>query len=268
MCSPESEQGQGNSRQRKQPGQRPDCKVMMLLESSSDVQNMGWKQIFQQTVLLLSGSVMSSSLRLHGLQPARLLCPWNFSTKNTGVGCHALLQGIFLTQGLNSSVRHLLHCRQVLYWLSHCGSQEGCLALNPAPTLIGCVIWGKLLKPHIFFSFYNHITFRCVAQWFNICIHKKVITTINLAPIHYHKIDLLCPSHGSEVKASACNAGDLGSIPGSGRSPGEGNGNPLQHSCLENPMGYSPRGRKESDTTERLNFHFHFRPHCSHLPLW
>ena len=42
---------------------------------------------------------------------------------------------------------------------------------------------------------------------------------------------------GSEVKASACNAGDLGSIPGSGRSPGEGNGNPLQYSCLENPMG-------------------------------
>ena len=41
---------------------------------------------------------------------------------------------------------------------------------------------------------------------------------------------------GSEVKASACNMGDLGSIPGLGRSPGEGNGNPLQDSCLENPM--------------------------------
>ena len=41
---------------------------------------------------------------------------------------------------------------------------------------------------------------------------------------------------GSEVKAPACNAGDLGSIPGLGRSPGEGNGNPLQYSCLENPM--------------------------------
>ena len=41
---------------------------------------------------------------------------------------------------------------------------------------------------------------------------------------------------GSEVKASACNAGDLGLIPGSGRSPGEGNGSPLQYSCLENPM--------------------------------
>ena len=41
---------------------------------------------------------------------------------------------------------------------------------------------------------------------------------------------------GSDVKVSACNAGDLGSIPGSGRSPGGGNGNPLWYSCLENPM--------------------------------
>ena len=41
---------------------------------------------------------------------------------------------------------------------------------------------------------------------------------------------------GSEDKASACNAGDPSSIPGLGRSPGEGNGNPLQYSCLENPM--------------------------------
>ena len=41
---------------------------------------------------------------------------------------------------------------------------------------------------------------------------------------------------GSEVKASACNAGDMGSILGLGKSPGEGNGNPFQYSCLENPM--------------------------------
>ena len=41
---------------------------------------------------------------------------------------------------------------------------------------------------------------------------------------------------GSEVKAFACNAGDLGLIPGSGRSPGKGNGNPPKYSCLENPM--------------------------------
>ena len=64
---------------------------------------------------------------------------------------------------------------------------------------------------------------------------------------------------GSGGKACACNAGDLGSIPGWGRSPGEGNGNPLQCSCLENSMdwepgGYSPWGRKELDTTEWLHF--------------
>ena len=41
---------------------------------------------------------------------------------------------------------------------------------------------------------------------------------------------------GSEVKVSVSSAGDQGSIPGSGRSPGEGNGTPLQYSCLENPM--------------------------------
>ena len=56
---------------------------------------------------------------------------------------------------------------------------------------------------------------------------------------------------GSEVKASACTAGDLGLIPELGKYPGEGNGNPLQYFCLENPMdkgalvGYSPWGHKE-----------------------
>ena len=55
--------------------------------------------------------------------------------------------------------------------------------------------------------------------------------------------------------------GDLGSIPGLGRSPGGGHGNLLQYSCLENPCGqrrlagYSPQGRKESDMTERLSTH-------------
>ena len=57
---------------------------------------------------------------------------------------------------------------------------------------------------------------------------------------------------GSAGKESACNAGDLGSIPGLGRSPREGKGYPLQYSGLENPMD-SLWGRKESDTTKRLS---------------
>ena len=56
-------------------------------------------------------------------------------------------------------------------------------------------------------------------------------------------------SDGTDSKESACIAGDLGSIPGWRRSLGEGNGNPLQYSCLENSMGRSPRGPKGSDTT-------------------
>ena len=61
-------------------------------------------------------SVMSDSSRHHELWPARLL--WESSGKNTGVGCHALLQGIFPTQGWNSG---LPHCRQILYYLNHQG---------------------------------------------------------------------------------------------------------------------------------------------------
>ena len=68
---------------------------------------------------------MSDSLRPYGLQPARLLCPWDSPGKNSGVGCHALLQGMFPTQGSNP---HLL-C--LLYW------QVGSLPLAPpSPTLL------------------------------------------------------------------------------------------------------------------------------------
>ena len=62
---------------------------------------------------------------------------------------------------------------------------------------------------------------------------------------------------GSNGKESACDAGDVGLIPGVGRSPGEGHGNPLQYSGLENPRDYSPWGRKESDTTEQLSLFTH-----------
>ena len=61
------------------------------------------------------------------------------------------------------------------------------------------------------------------------------------------------PPQSSVGKESACNAGDLGSNPGLGRSPGEGEGSPLQCSGLENSIDCSPRGHKESDTTKLLS---------------
>ena len=68
--------------------------------------------------------------------------------------------------------------------------------------------------------------------------------------------------HSSVGKESACNAGDLGPVSGLGRCPGEGNGNPFQYSCLENPMDRRELGRllsmgsQESDMTEWLSLHF------------
>ena len=73
--------------------------------------------------------------------------------------------------------------------------------------------------------------------------------------------NLLGFAGGSGFKDFICSVGDLGSIPGSGRSPGEGNGNPLQYSCLENTVdrglvGCSPWGCEELDTTKWLTLSF------------
>ena len=66
--------------------------------------------------LLVAESCLT--LQLHRLQPARLFCPWASPGKNAAVGCHFLLQGIFLIQGLNPG---LPHCRQILYLSRHQG---------------------------------------------------------------------------------------------------------------------------------------------------
>ena len=84
----------------------------------------------------VSRSVVSDSLRPSRLQRTRLLCPWDSPGKNTGVSYHSLLQGIFLTQGLNLE---LLHCRQILYHLSYQGSPyfsvKSSYISNPGSTL-------------------------------------------------------------------------------------------------------------------------------------
>ena len=81
-----------------------------LLHWQSFTTSAPWKQ---------SRSVVSDSLRPRGLSPTRLLRPWDSPGKNTGVGCHFLLQGVFPTQGSNSG---LPHCSQMLWPLSHQGS--------------------------------------------------------------------------------------------------------------------------------------------------
>ena len=111
----------------------------------------------------VSCSVIVNSLQPHGLYSARLLCPWNSPGKNTGVGCHALLQGIFLTQGSNPHLLCLMHWRQILYPLSQQGSPEGslkwkylvsqsCLTLcdpmgySPPGSSVHGILWTRILE--------------------------------------------------------------------------------------------------------------------------
>ena len=97
-----------------------------------------------------------------------------------------------------------LQCRHILYYLSHQGSPYITLSAMEIVEIV------------------NLMT-----------LARGIFILLNV----YCVVDTLWGfPGGSEVKVSACNVGDLALIPGSGRSPGEGNGNPLQYSCLENPM--------------------------------
>ena len=98
-----------------------------------------------------------------------------------------------------------------------------------------------------------------VLTWSSLCLTHSWYLFPFLEECHlcWIRVSLGFPG-GSEGKVSACSAGDLGLIPGSGRSPGEGNGNPLQYSCLENPMDGGTQygighGVAESGMTERVH---------------
>ena len=144
---------------------------------------------------------MSDSLRPHGLKPIRLLSPWKFPGKSTGVGSYFLLLGIFPTQGLNLG---LLHCRQTLYHLRDQGSHYKQAGVGGAY---------YQLK-------YSVIYYHCPED----CISVPCLLTSQIMLV---------------VKHQAASAGvrrNVGRIPESGSSPGGEHSNPLQYPCLENPM--------------------------------
>ena len=109
----------------------------------------------------VSSSVVPHSLQPHGLQPTRLPCPWGFPGKDTGVGGHFLLQGIFPTQGSNLD---LLHCRQILYHLSY----EGSPLSRPSETIklyfCFCRVEGN-------YMWHNATSVLCTV-WLNECLHS------------------------------------------------------------------------------------------------
>ena len=162
-----------------------------------------------QSCLTLCDPMDCISSSVHGDSPG----------KSTGVGCHALLQEIFPTQGSNPGV---LLCRWILYLLSH---QE---------------------------TYFQRIHLHCRGPQFTSWIWKihwrrdRLYTPVFLG--------FLC---GSAGKVSTCNVGDLCLIRGLGRSPGEGKGYPLQYSGLENSMDCIVHGAAKS-RTRLSNFHFHW----------
>ena len=144
---------------------------------------------------------MSDSVRPQRWQPTRLPRPWDSPGKNTGVGCHFLLQ-----------------CMKVK---SESEVAQSGLTLSDR---MDCSLPGSSV----------HGIFQArVLEW-------GAIPILTL----YSKIPegIKCFPCGSAGKEFACKAGDLGSIPGLGRSPGEGKGYPLQYSGLENSMHYIVHG--------------------------
>ena len=107
-------------------GEFESCDCHTLREGNSLLKEQGNQYLGEQVsliphcVMCVSCSVVTNSWQPRGLQPTRLLCPWDFPGKSTGMGCHFLLHGIFPTQRSNLG---LLHCRQILYCLSHEGTQ-------------------------------------------------------------------------------------------------------------------------------------------------
>ena len=88
------------------------------------------------------------------------LCPWDSPGKNTGVGYHALLQGIFLTQGLNPHLLWLLHCRQILYCLATGKAQEtwrACVLSRFSLVRLCATLWTVAHQAPLSMRFSNHV---------------------------------------------------------------------------------------------------------------
>ena len=145
---------------------------------------------------------MSDSVRPHGLQPTRLLHPWDSPGKNTGAGCHFLLQCV----KVKSEIEVLQSCLT-------CSNPMDC-------SLPGSSIHG------IFPGKSTGVGCHCL-------LHHMVLVVKNP------------PANAGDIR-------DMGMIPGSERYPGEGNGNPLQYSCLKNPMNRGAWKAKQSMGSQRV----------------
>ena len=137
---------------------------------------------------------------------------------------HVLFCPVSMTWEFSFSQNHLL------FYQSYLNKCVKCMQIKVDPWKTFNLKWVHQLIHLFFFSFF----FQQIPQYYTICSWlNKQIQNFGF----WRQLAKFCFPGGSEGGSlSACNVGDSGLIPGSGRSPGEGNGNPLQYSCLENPM--------------------------------
>ena len=166
---------------------------------------------------------MSDSVRPHRQQPTRLPRPWDSPGKNTGVGCHFLLQCMKVKS--ESEVSQL------------CPTLSNPMDCSPPGSSVHGVFQARVLE-------WGAIAFSKMIDWLELLhILRGNLNGCHLfrKPFHFicfsgiWRTLFSCFPGGSDSIESAYNAGDLGLISESGRSPGEGHGHPLQYSCLENP---------------------------------
>ena len=213
-------------------------------------------------------SVLSSSLQRYGLQPSSLLCAWDFPGKNTGVGCHFLLPGIIPTQELKPRLL--------------CLPLEGGFFTNESPgkskvTICAVLCCAQLLSCVRFFAQQRLQPARVLfpwgyssqEYWIGLLCPPHVAIYILVNIFNFHIWTYLLDIWASLVvvvvmKNPFANAGDIrdaGLIPRSGRSPGEGYGNPLQYSCLENPVDrgvWQAIGHRVAFQPDRIEMTWHW----------
>ena len=191
----------------------------------------------------INGSVNQSVQLLSSVQLFMTLWTAAFQASLSITNSRSLLKLMSIKSVIPSN--HLILCRPILFLTSIVPS----IRVFSSESVL-CIMWPKYWSFSFSISSSNEysqlISFRI--DWFDLVAIQGTFQHLfqhhsSKASIFQHSAFFMVQlSHplgfpgGSEVKASASNAGDPGLIPGSGRSPGEGNGNPLQYSCLENPM--------------------------------
>ena len=197
---------------------------------------------------------MSNSLQPHGQYPTMFLCPWNSPGKDTTVGCLSLHQGISMTDPGIKPRSPSLQADSLTNWVTRKGHVFLKVNVNNVfilSILIVSIQWKSNQKQLgitcisflnmrlVFLTAFSNITWHLTRPTSNqnstIVLYVAtswLLTT--LSTYFFHFWNLTGFPHSSVGKGSACNTRDQGSIPGMGKSPGEGNGNPFQYSCLEN----------------------------------